>query len=312
MTRLPKAVQEAAERAQAIHAQLYGNPEAQAEAPEETPQEPEQPVAAPEPEQPPPTSDAPREEDPNYWKQRLSVVQGQHRADVSRLSAENRELKTDLDRLKQDIERIQQAAQQEPLVKPEEIAEYGEPLVDLMRRAAKQELAPVMSKVQEMETKDKKLEEQLVRDRTTRFYSALDQAVPDWEDVNQDPAFLSWLDEIDDISGERRLDILQHAERSLDNQRALAIFTAFKRQSAPKAATRSNALESQVVPSGVRSEAPAVPMKKIWSRSEIKHFYDTAALDAAKPDKKDKRVSEEEFRRVDAEIHAAYAEGRIR
>lgn len=72
---------------------------------------------------------------------RYKVLQGKYNSEVPRLSAENKELKSRLAEIEQKLLDLQNATPPQPLVSPQEIEEYGEGLIDVARRIAREELA---------------------------------------------------------------------------------------------------------------------------------------------------------------------------
>jgi len=89
------------------------------------------------------------------WENKYKVLAGKYSAEVPQLAAERRELRHKVQQLEKELERAKNAPTPERLVKDEEIAEYGENLVDLIRRAAREEVA---SKDAEIETLRAKLD----------------------------------------------------------------------------------------------------------------------------------------------------------
>ncbi len=60
------------------------------------------------------------------------------------------------------------------------------------------------------------------------FEAALKSAVPDWEVINVDPAFVAWLDEPDESSGELRTVLIHRAATENDIARVAAFFNDFR------------------------------------------------------------------------------------
>jgi len=56
----------------------------------------------------------------------------------------------------------------------------------------------------------------------------LDKAVPDWETINKDPAFLKWLGEMDPLTGIQRQELLNQAHKALDAPRVANFFNSWK------------------------------------------------------------------------------------
>jgi len=243
------------------------------------------------------------EEDPS-WEQRYRSLTGKYNAEVPRLAAANRELTAKLQSIEQEIESLRAAKQtpRESLVKKEEVEEFGEPLVDLIRRAAREEMSEKDSVIDSLKAKLDRFEASNVRTIEVDFYERLASSVPDWEEMNKDRGFLDWLAEYDELTGKQRQDSLDDAVGMKDASRAARFFNKWKDMSQKKAATATRSLESQVVPAtGTVSTPP--PGKKIWTRNEISDFYGKARRG---------EISDKQMVAIEADIHAAQLENRIR
>jgi len=209
-----------------------------------------------------------------------------------------------LNSLTEEVEALKAKLESPPekLVKPEEVAEFGEPLVDLIRRAAREEVQGKDVEIAELKRKLEQLSGTATANVEVSFYDSLAQAVPDWKVINDDPEFHTWLGEVDDLTGMQRQDILSQAEEKRDAGRVARFFNAFKKVQQDKSAASQTSLDSQVAPEATRTpEAPKG--KKLWTRGEIAAFY------AA-----DRRgeYTEEQAAVIDAEIQAAIREQRVR
>lgn len=300
---LPRAVLEAEEKANKLHEELLKQQQAPANG--ETPSDP--PPSDPPPADPPvppqPTNDSPTPpasgQDDN-WEHRFKVLQGKYNAEIPRLAGENKDLKAKLTELEASLESLKNKP--EPLVKPEEIEEYGEGLIDVARRIAREELASKDAEINSLKAKIDSLSNVTTKKVEADFFTSLTSMVPDWEQVNQDPKFLSWLDEVDELTGESRQTLLSRAEQSRDAARTAKFFNAFKKTSSTWAANSANALDQQVAPP--TNKAPnAPPAKKVWTRAEVSDFY-------ARMRRGD--ISDADAVAIEADIHAAQIEGRLR
>ena len=151
---LPRAVIEAEQKANELLKAMTQPPqEAPTEVtpPTETPVEtpPSEPVGLEQPSfsnEQPPSDEEPAPADtpsPTNWEQQYKTLAGKYSSEVPRLAAELREMRRSMKNLEAENHALR-SSKQEPaptLVKPEEIQEYGEPLVDLIRRAAREELS---------------------------------------------------------------------------------------------------------------------------------------------------------------------------
>lgn len=249
------------------------------------------------------TSTPPAEGD-DKWEARFKTLSGKYNAEVPRLHAAIKERDSKLNSLTEEVEALKAkiATPQEKLVTPEEVSEFGEPLVDLIRRAAREEVQGKDSEIAQLKRQLEQLSGTATANVEVSFYDRLGNAVPDWRVINDDPEFHTWLGEVDDLTGMQRQDILQQAEEKRDADRVARFFKAFKKVQQDKSAESQTSLESQVAPEATRT--PEVPKgKKLWTRAEIAAFY------AA-----DRRgeYTEEQASAIDAEIQAAIREQRVR
>jgi len=259
--------------------------------------------APPEAHAPAPQNTPPAEGD-DKWEARFKTLSGKYNAEVPRLHAAIKERDGKLNSLTEEVEALKAklTTPQEKLVKPEEVSEFGEPLVDLIRRAAREEVQVKDGEISELRRKLEQLSGTATANVEVSFYDRLGMAVPDWRVINDDPEFHTWLGEVDDLTGMQRQDILSQAEEKRDADRVARFFSAFKRVQQDKSAASSTSLESQVAPEATRTpEAPKG--KKLWARAEIAAFY---AADRRG------QYTEEQAAAIDAEIQAAIREQRVR
>jgi hypothetical protein len=245
---------------------------------------------------------APQSEEDQKWEARYKSLNGKYTAEVPRLASANKELQAQLSRLQKQVEDLRNAKPRETLVKPEEVQEYGEPLVDLIRRAAREELSDKDILIDDLRARLESFEATSTKNTELSFYEKLNVLVPDWTEINDDKAFHQWLDQYDDLAGQRRQDLLLDAEGAKDANRVANFFNSWKKTNTQRAATSNRSLESQVVPSTTVSQSKP-PGKKIWTRPEIAEFYQRARVGD---------ISSEQMVAIEADIHAAQIEKRIR
>jgi hypothetical protein len=293
MSTLPRAVVEAEERANKLQEEFLK----QQNQPEPEPQPPAVETPAP----PAVQNDSPPFQE-DSWEHRFKVLQGKYNSEVPRFASENKDLKNRLQLLEEQIDEMKNAKPPELLVKPEEIEQYGEGLIDVARRVAREELASkdaVISKLQNEINSIKSVTTNVVSDN---FFKSLTELVPDWEALNANDNFLKWLDEVDELTGETRQSLLSKAESQRDPVRAAKFFNMFKKTSQSWAANSNTSLEQQIVPP-VNQPSSSPPSKKIWTRGEISDFYDRVRRGS---------ISDTDAIAIEADITAATIEGRIR
>lgn len=271
-------------------------------APTATPSEPVAQAPAATQNTPPATAKSAGDEE--TWEARFKTLTGKYNAEVPRLHAALKERDSKLNSLTEEVEALKAklTTPQEKLVKPEEVAEFGEPLVDLIRRAAREEVQTKDTEIAELKRKLEQVSGTATANVEVNFYDRLAGAVPDWQSINDDPEFHTWLGETDELTGYQRQQILSQAEEKRDADRVARFFKAFKKVQQDKSAATTASLEAQVAPEATRT--PETPKgKKLWTRQEIAAFY------AA-----DRRgeYTEEKAAAVDAEIQLAIRENRVR
>jgi hypothetical protein len=318
---LPQAIQRLEDEANAITQQMQTQ-QTDAEpvvtdASQLTPanEAPVAPQAAPA--QPAPT---PAPSDDGY-EHKFRTLQGKYNAEVPRLTRALQEAEQKMQAFQQQMDELRAKTEAKPVdtevkptADPKDIENFGADLVDMVNRQSEKvynTIAAQLSKrVAEFDARIQKLEQQVTgvsqRTDTTleqQFYAALGGLVPDWEKINADERWLQWLAEIDPIYGVPRQAALDAAHKALDPKRVANVFNAFKSQFQPKAA---DSLSAQVAPSGAASSAPvAAPAKQLLSSRFVENFYNDVA--------RGRYVGREaEMQRLEAEINAAAAEGRIR
>lgn len=144
--------------------------------------------------------------------------------------------------------------------------------------------------------------------QSVSFEARLLKAVPDFEQINADPAWIEWLDEVDPLIRAPRRAIAQQAYTNGDVEAVKSYVDLWRKSQAPAqpapAVSRQQELQRQVQPSRATTSAPSSGGKKTYTMGEaealfnrIQHLTAQGRIDEAK--------------RLDAEISAAYAEGRI-
>ena len=254
------------------------------------------------------------EEEP--WQQRYLTLKGMFDSEVPRLHAQVKELT-------KEVAVLSEAAKKAPVpevtptssVTDAEEEAFGKDLIDVQRRIAKEAVAPIMAQVKALETENTALRELLGKTgskvETMSFEQRLQAAVPDFEQVNLDPKWVAWLDEVDPILRGPRRSVAQAAFESGDAE-AVAEYVKLFRAMTTKPATptldkNEAELRSQVAPNRTVS-APAPDARetgKSYTEAEASKAFDrVSALNRA--------GKYEEASKLEAELTAAYNAGRVR
>lgn len=93
---------------------------------------------------------------------------------------------------------------------------YGSDLVDFSQRAAAHASSP---QLQYLEAQNVSLQQQLAREARHRVDAALAEAVPNYREVDQDPAWHAWLRQVDPLNGVSRQVLLDRAVAAADANR---------------------------------------------------------------------------------------------
>ena len=315
MSALPKAVQAQLDQAEAIQAQLAGTtPEAGNTEPDVAVESPVEQVVPAEVQETQVAQQSPSVD----WEQRFRVLEGKYRAELPRLHEQNRELSERLDQAIKAMESKAQepAPQDSKLVTDADVESFGEDMVDMVRRAAREEFDALAKKfAAELDkrfgavaAKVEQTEQVVVKSAKEKFWDAVDAKHADFAAVNSDPRWFAFLDTR--IPGSRltRRTLAEKAIAELDAEALIEQVGLFK-ESLPKAepqqpTKQKPSLNSQVAPntSGASNPSPD-PVGKIWTGAEY-----AAALDHRNM----QRMSRADYDALVAEAETAFAEGRVR
>jgi hypothetical protein len=281
---------------------------------------------APAPRQEEQKAEGGKDEEETY-EQRWRSLQGMYNAEVPRLHAERRELTNRVQQLEQLLasmtskpaEQAKESA--EKLITEQDIEDYGDS-IDVMRRvfreeagALKQENAQLRNMIQQMQAnvvpKVQQLSQRQAVSSEQQFWSELQTAVPDWQDINTSQEFQSWLLEVDPLTGVPRQTYLEDAQRNLDARRVVNFFTAWKGQAgvpnarSTRTAQSTSELEKQVAPGKGRSGGNKTAGEpKTYTQADIRNFF----TDVQRGKYKGKEAERD---RIERDIFAAQREGRI-
>jgi len=306
---LPEQVQRQLDQAAALERQMFGQasaPEGNTEAPTLDVPQAEQPV---EPVQQAPVARAP-EVSEETWQQKYHVLYGKYQAEVPRLNAQVKELNAKVSELLASARQPEPEPEKSPsLITDADEETYGKDMIDMQRRVSQEEFARLAKKFDEtLEQKVKPVQERLIHDATQRFWNTVETAVPDFEQINNDPRWFQYLDTR--IPGTRTTyrtaandAIAQH-----DAEAVVEMILDWKQRvapppEAPQAQTRAQAeLQKQVAPTSRKTHDAPAPVKT-FTAAEFRYWNDPRRYH-------DKDASEVD--RMIGELDLAQAEGRVR
>lgn len=332
---IPKQVKRQSEDVQALYKELNGETEKNAEettaeTSTEVPVEDTATAPSDSVEEQAPQSDADEhstsdsKENKNEWEQKYKTLQGMYNTDVPRLNAQNKSLNDrvgQLESLLGDLNKQEAPVQEAPvekLITEDDVKEYGDS-IDVMRRAAKEEVAGELARVKELEAEIEKLKgvvpqvQQVQQQQKTsseqQFWNNLNAEVPNWNEINSNPDFQSWLLEIDPLTGMSRQTYLEDAQKRLDVKRVISFFSTYEQakgnaNNARETRSSNPELAKQVAPGRGRSAKPVASEGNTYSPADIEKFFS----DVRKGKYKGR---DEERGKIERDIFAAQQEGRI-
>jgi len=245
------------------------------------------PAAAPvvQAEEPKPDKDA------KYWEHRFKTAEGIFNAERTKLKTQIGELQGQMQELRNALRDTQRQIPQEVDLSKhfskEEIEAYGPDLLKAVAKTAtttakeiaERENQEELSRHIEPLKKELDAAQAQLRAKTEKmFWDNLTVRVPNWTQINDDPKFHSWLEKKDPLTGFMRQDLLTNAQTALDDERVVALFAAFLKDSPAPAPV----VNPQVVPEPVGTTQTVAggnnPSAPFLRRSEIKKFYSDKAI----------------------------------
>jgi len=254
------------------------------------------------------------------FKQKYSTLKGKYDAEVPRLHLQVKELTEQLGDIRKDIETAKKEESEKPKEKISYVTdadreEYGDDLIDFQRRVAKEVSQENEERFKQQGKVITELREQLVNTDTQigemSFSQKLNDLVPGFSQLDNDERWATWLNEYDPMSRGPRRDQAQAAFNSGDAD-AIAHYVKLFRESIEPInsgkSSRQTELEKQVTPS--RSASPnsgkgTGRSSKVYSvRESEKAWTKIRTLNT--------KGKTEEAAKLEAELTAAYMEGRVR
>lgn len=313
---LPKQVEQQLKELEALEKQLAGAAEPPApDAPSEPPEpQAEQQVEPPPPPEPKPNDAQQPEVSEETWQQRYRSLKGMYDADVPRLHSQVKELQTAMAQLKQELESKPEPATPpaapKSLVTDEDVEAFGKDLIEVQRKVAREVAMEFKAEIDALKAENQKLMAEVQRTGSqvgeVTFEQKLHHLVPDWAAINADPRWFAWLDEFDPMVRGPRRAMAQQVYNAGDAEGVAHYVKLFKDAVANPAETPKQAeLERQVQPS--RSAAAQTPV------SQKGKMYSTQDIEKMFMKLKDLSVAHrfDEAKKLEAEIDAAYMEGRV-
>ena len=322
---LPKQVQAQLKELEKIEQQLaQGTTPAPADpAPQDDPTPAEPPAdPAPAPAEPKPVESKSTPTEPvvpeETWQQKYKTLKGMYDAEVPRLHAELRDLKSTVESLRRATETKSaepaKPAEQTKLVTDADVEAFGPDLIEVQRKVAREVAAEFRAELDSLKAENADLRKQIgdTGNKVTEasFETRLHRLVPDFEAVNTDPAWIAWLEEVDPmLRGPRKL-AAQTAFTNGDAEGVAHYVSLFKAATAPAAVEpatqKTEELERQIQPSRSASATPTPsPKGRVYTTADINRMFKQVTDLGV-------RGQLDEARKLEAEIDAAYMDGRVK
>lgn len=245
------------------------------------------------------------------WHQKYSTLIGKYNAEVPRLHQQVKDLAAQLEAVHQRMQERNnptEASDRETLVTDRDREAFGDDLIDLNRRVAREVASVYEQKLNSYEAKIASLEQRLMQTGNQvgemTFEQRLLRVVPDFDQVDSDPRWVAWLNEIDPLLRAPRRVVAEQAFKNGDVDGVAHYVNLFKGQGG-KQDNRKSELERQVAPSRVSSgTAQAAPQGKMYSMNQWSAAYDRVAQLVA-------TGKYDDANKLEAELSAAMSQGRV-
>jgi len=269
-------------------------------------------------------------QDAEYWKQRFETLQGKYNAEVPRMQAQLRAAGEDVADLREQVQQLRTAPPtpaETPVVEgpatQKDIDDFGQDLIDVMTRVARaeaqrivqEERAALEQKFGAVENRVGEVVKTVAVNATEKFWKDVIDLLPEWPVIDQDPAWIAWLDTSPDFSETTYRESAASAISKREPKKIVKLVEEWRKTKPAEAAaqpadtpaspvpTPSTELASQVTPSGAKGGAVPVVEKRIYTRAEYEQMYDVRNV---------QKFGMEEANRLIAEADTAVAEGRVR
>lgn len=323
---LPRQVQAQIKELEELEKQLTGTkePPKDLESEDGTPNEPPEPGAEQAEETTPdaePTNEKkpekPESKEPSEetWQQKYRTLQGMYDAEVPRLHAQVKELTQRLDELQRAPKEADKPKKKEleKLVTDADVETFGQDLIEVQRKVAREVAQEFEAKLEDLRSQNAELRDQLMQTGSqiteSTFEQKLHRLVPDFDQINADQRWIDWLNEVDPLLRGPRKNLAQQAFTQGDAEGVAHYVSMFKQTLTPPDAEqpqkKTKELERQIQPNRSSTNATPVSQKgKTYTTAQINAMFRKSAELGGKG-------KLEEARKIEAEIDAAFMEGRV-
>jgi len=269
------------------------------------------------------------EKPPTDWEQKYNSMRGRVEAlarELNTVRDQNRILQEQLDEM--DAQDAPKTYSKQQLITDDERELFGDDFLTVAGKRAREELNPELeqlrNEVSQMKNQFSNVSSSVTRSARETMFASLATEVPDWQELNQDQGFLSWLALPDAFSGAIRHELLEDAYKKNDGSRVVSFFKGFLAEEAairpaPAEPAFSNAPGKPQATGKVpltqfaapgRAKTAAAPStrpveKPIITRAQIAKFYADATQGKY-------RANPEQYKQYESLIFEAERDGRVR
>lgn len=238
------------------------------------------------------------------------------KSDIASLTEKNEAVLSELVDIKKQISKKKKEDSFDELFTQEDKELLGADAINIFKKAVKK-VAPQHEDNEELKVlKDelkqlkqdrirqlKKEKETVEEESFSKLKEKLSVVVDDWQQIDSDPKFLTYLDEVDEIEGVTRKELFSSAVQSRRVKEVASFYKDYKAQRSPK---KEEILSKKITPVGTKSTPVDADkdVKKTYTIGEYNKFMD----DLTKGKYKGK---EKEAKLIEAKFDKAFFEGRI-
>lgn len=260
------------------------------------------------------------EEVSESFKQKYATLRGKYDAEVPRLHQQVKELTDQMNAIREEAEAAKKAEAEKPKEKVSYVTdadreEYGDDLIDFQRRVAKEASQEYEERFEQQAKVIEELRQQISSTGNqvgeVGFTQKLNALVPGFDQLDNDKRWVAWLNEYDPMTRGPRRDQAQAAFNAGDAE-AVAHYVGLFRESVEPVANgksdRDTELEKQVTPSRSASTVTnksSSKNSKVYSEKELNNAW-------TKIRTLNTQGKYDDAEKLEAELTAAYMEGRVR
>jgi hypothetical protein len=168
-----------------------------------------------------------------------------------------------------------------------DVEDYGHDVLDLAQRAALHAVSPDLAR---LEHQNEALSRQLAAEQRRGLYQTLDAQLPSWREIDNSPQWRQWLLFSDPYNKRPRQALLNEAIAKGDATRVLSFFRGYLAEAGQS--PQRQPPQAGTIGGGGR----------VYTRADITRYSDAYRRG---------RISEADYQKISADIHAAIGEGRI-